>query len=242
MVRRLGFVLWGLGAVVLGWVAVTLVWGDPFTSLYTRHEQHVLAGRLETVERGFGAASLRRPARTNRAPAAVPWRSEVAAWARTLRDGDPIGRILIRRLDLNMIVVQGTGESELEKGPGHYDAATAAQTSLPGLGGVIAIAGHRTTYLHPFLHIDSLERGNLVVLDMPYGRFTYRVTGHRVVLPTDWTILRRRPYEELVLTACHPLYSASHRYVVFARLVTTFLHVGRGGPIPPAGVSRVQGY
>ena len=240
MIRRLGFVLWGLGAVLLVWVAVTLVWGDPLTSLYTQHEQHVLAGRLETVERGFGAAPLRRPARTSRAPAAVPWRSEVRAWMRTLHDGDPIGRIVIRRLDLNMIVVQGTGESELEKGPGHYDAATARQTSLPGLGGVIAIAGHRTTYLHPFLHIDALRPGDAIELVMPYGRFTYRVTGHRVVLPTDWSILVARPWEKLVLTACHPVYSASHRYVVFARLVTTVLHPGRGGAIRPVGVSRVE--
>jgi sortase A len=237
VIRRLGFLLWGIGAVVLAWVAVTLVWGDPVTSLYTRHEQHVLAGRLETVERGFGAAPLPRPARVPRAPAVEPWRSKVRAWARTLEEGDPIGRIVVRRLDLNMIVVQGTGESQLAKGPGHYDAATARQTSLPGLGGVIAVAGHRTTYLHPFLHIDSLRRGDAIVLEMPYGTFTYRVTGHRVVLPSDWTILRHRPYEELVLTACHPLYSASHRYVVFARLQKSVLHVGRGSPIRPTGVS-----
>jgi sortase (surface protein transpeptidase) len=41
---------------------------------------------------------------------------------------------------------------------------------------------------------------------------------HTVVVPTDWTILRPRPFEKLVLTACHPLYSASHRWVTFARL------------------------
>jgi sortase (surface protein transpeptidase) len=34
----------------------------------------------------------------------------------------------------------------------------------------------------------------------------------------NWSILRPRTFEKLVLTACHPLYSADQRYVVFARL------------------------
>jgi sortase A len=53
---------------------------------------------------------------------------------------------------------------------------------------------------------------------MPYGTFRYTVFTHRIVAADDWTILRRRGFEQLVLTACHPLYSASHRWVVFARL------------------------
>ena len=55
---------------------------------------------------------------------------------------------------------------------------------------------------------------------MPYGRFTYRVVGHRVVSADDWSIIRPRRYPALVLSACHPLFSASHRWVVFARLTS----------------------
>jgi len=44
---------------------------------------------------------------------------------------------------------------------------------------------------------------------------------HKVVSSGDWSILRRRPFEKLVLSACHPLYSASHRWVVFARATAT---------------------
>jgi sortase A len=117
-----------------------------------------------------------------------------------------------------MVVVQGTSTGDLERGPGHYDAASGVDTSLPGLGAVIAIAGHRTTFLHPFRHIDDLRPGDNIYLEMPYGTFRYSVYFQRVVVPTDWSILRSRPYEKLVLTACHPLYSASHRLAVFARL------------------------
>jgi len=227
-VRRLGFVLCSLGLVVLAWAAIAVVWGDPITSLYTRHEQAALSARLETAERDWDVG---RPARPASAPVVRP--AAILRYLRSLELGDPVGRIVIPRIGLNMIVVEGTGAAQLAKGPGHYDAATARATSLPGLGGVIAIAGHRTTFLHPFLHIDELATGDTVTLVMPYGRFVYRVIGHRVVVPTDWSILRRRPFEELVLTACHPKYSASHRYVVFARLVRAVLNLRSGTAGPP---------
>jgi sortase A len=86
------------------------------------------------------------------------------------------------------------------------------------MGGVVAVAGHRTTYLHPFRHIDDLRPGDNIYLKMTYGTFRYTVFAHRVVGSNDWTILRHRAFEKLVLSACHPLYSATHRWVVFARL------------------------
>ncbi len=144
---------------------------------------------------------------------------EAKAYRATLKDGEPIGRIEIPRIGLNMVVVEGTDTSDLEKGPGHYDAASGRSTGLPGMGGVIGIAGHRTTFLHPFREINELQAGDVITLVMPYGTFTYRVYRHEVVSSTDWSILNRTPFEEIVLSACHPLYSATHRWVVFARLV-----------------------
>jgi sortase A len=57
-----------------------------------------------------------------------------------------------------------------------------------------------------------------VVLEMPYGNFTYRVQETRVVLPDALWVTKDVGYPRLVLSACHPLYSASHRIVVFAKL------------------------
>jgi sortase A len=56
-------------------------------------------------------------------------------------------------------------------------------------------------------------------LTLPYGTFRYRVVGHEIVDKADWSIIARRRYETLVLSACHPLYSAEQRWVVYARLV-----------------------
>ncbi len=223
MRRKIGFLLLGSGGLLLVWLAVTIWWGDPITSLYTHYEQGKLASKLTAVDRSWPATTrpLATPASSaaaRRAQIDLRTKQEATAFTRSRADGDPIGRIVIPRLHLNMVVVEGTSESDLSRGPGHYDAASGQSTSLPGMGGVIGIAGHRTTYLHPFRHIDDLKGGDEIYLVMPYGTFRYTVYRHEVVSSTDWSILRSRPFEELVLSACHPLYSASHRWVVFARL------------------------
>ena len=120
-----------------------------------------------------------------------------------------------------MVVVQGTTagfDADLSKGPGHY-----MNTSFPGMGSTVAIAGHRTTYGAWFRHIDEIRDGDPITLQMPYATFTYRVQMHQVVPNTDWGIIKPQGYERLVLSACHPLYSASHRWVVFARGVSVTL-------------------
>ncbi|HXA54798.1 MAG TPA: class E sortase, partial [Solirubrobacteraceae bacterium] len=80
-------------------------------------------------------------------------------------------------------------------------------------------AGHRTTFLAPFRHIDELRRGDRIVIDMPYAHFTYTVIGHHSVLPSDVEgAIRTDRYSRLVLSACTPLFSAAERLLVFARL------------------------
>jgi sortase A len=96
---------------------------------------------------------------------------------------------------------------------------------------VTAIAGHRTTFSAPFRHIDELRSRDEVTLDMPYGRFVYRVLRHRIVDNGDWSIIRPVGFDELVLSACHPLYSAAQRYVIFARLARVELP-GQPGAVP----------
>src|SRR4051794_11172598 len=132
------------------------------------------------------------------------------------RTGHAIGTIRMPSLDAHYAVVQGTDTASLRKGPGHYP-----DTNFPGEGGTVAIAGHRTTYLAPFNAIDKLGKGDEIVLDMPYGKFTYAVDQTKIVDPTDLSVVDQvRGREQLVLSACHPLYSASHRIIVFARLRT----------------------
>jgi sortase A len=129
-------------------------------------------------------------------------------------EGDAIARIEIPSIDVSEYVVEGTDTGSLRKGPGHYP-----DTPLPGERGTAAIAGHRTTYGAPFREIDQLKRGQRIVVDMPDGRFVYRVEGTRIVDDQDLSVLEPVGYKRLLLSACHPLYSAAERVIVFARQV-----------------------
>ena len=127
--------------------------------------------------------------------------------------GDAIGQIELPTLNRRYFLVEGTDTGDLRKGPGHYP-----DTPMPGERGTVAIAGHRTTHGAPFRTIDRLKKGDEVVVDMTYGRFVYRVEKQRIVLPTETSVKRRVGYDRLILSACHPLYSAAQRIVVFAKL------------------------
>ena len=126
--------------------------------------------------------------------------------------GDAIGKITLPTQDRSYFVVEGTDRESLTKGPGHYP-----DTPLPGQRGTVGIAGHRTTYLAPFRKVDKLKRGDPIIVDMTYGRFVYTVEKTKIVQPTQTEVKRPVGYNRLILSACHPPYSAAERIVVFAR-------------------------
>jgi sortase A len=205
-VRSLGALLIVGGLALVAWAGVTWAWEDPFTSLYTKREQGRLAQSYEQRAEVFrGSARLVTDSGSKRADTARRYRAG-------LRTGDPVGRLRVPRLGVDMIVVQGTDTGPLKKGPGHYE-----DSFLPGEGELIYVAGHRTTYGAPFARIDSLRAGDKVVFQVPYGTFEYRVTGHRIVAATAVGVLRSRGREEIALQACHPRFFASQRYIVYAK-------------------------
>jgi sortase A len=127
--------------------------------------------------------------------------------------GDALGKLLIPSIGVSEYVVEGTDSDELRKGPGHYP-----DTPLPGQHGTSAIAGHRTTYGAPFRKLDQVKKGDRIVVELPYGTFVYRVERTQVVDDSALWVTKRVGHDRLVLTACHPLYSAAQRIVAFARL------------------------
>jgi sortase A len=127
--------------------------------------------------------------------------------------GDALGKVLIPSIGVSEYVVEGTDADNLRKGPGHYP-----DTPLPGQRGTSAIAGHRTTYGAPFRNLDKLKHNDRIVLELPYGTFVYRVDKTQVVDDSALWVTRSVGHPQLVLTACHPLYSAAQRIVAFARL------------------------
>jgi sortase A len=212
--RVLSVLLMLAGVLALLDAGVTLVWQEPLSALYAKFEQDHLRGTLRGIE--DARPSVLERLRLVR----LSEERRVAFLARELQHraapGSPIGSIHIPRIGADFVVVKGTGLSELEKGPGVYP-----ETRFPGLGGTTAIAGHRTTWLAPFRHIDELRRGDHIGLDMPYAHFVYTVTGHRVVEPSDVSAATAQVgYSRLVLSACTPLFSAAKRILVYARLST----------------------
>ena len=211
--RALSTVLIVSGSLLIVDAGLTLVWQEPLSALYAELNQQALAGELGELENltELQLRSLER-LRTER--------RRIAFLARALRReakaGDPIGRISAPRMGADFVVVEGTDGATLRKGPGHYP-----DTTMPGLAGTVAVAGHRTTYQAPFRHLDRMRKGDPIVVQTPYGRFTYRTELRRIVSPTAYDYVTRRVgHDRLALTACHPLYSAAQRIVVFARLVS----------------------
>jgi sortase A len=144
----------------------------------------------------------------------VPLRNIARQFRTSTAEGEPVGRLRVPRMGLSTVVVMGTDHDSLKKGPGVDE-----RTHLPGEGQLVYIAGHRTTYLAPFSHIDRLQRGDIVKLSTPYASFEYSVTGHVIVPATDVGRLKSRGHEELALQACHPRFFATERYIVYARLL-----------------------
>ncbi len=130
------------------------------------------------------------------------------------QQGAPIAEINIPAIGLQMVVVEGTQTGDLRLGPGHYQG-----TSLPGMAGNVAIAGHRTTYLHPFYNLDHLSAGDPIFLSSAIGTLEYLVTNIDVREPYDISILRQFGDNRLTLTTCNPKYSAATRLVVVAHLL-----------------------
>ncbi len=217
--RRLGHILSvtliTAGLVVLADVGLTLAYKEPISSIYGAIKQGEAARQLDDLEASYPTPADRRAiAKVERPPRRV---SVLARrFGRQVEEGAAIGRIVVPDMaGLDAVFVEGTDHSSLEKGPGHYP-----ETPMPGAPGTVGIAGHRTTYLAPFRHIDSLKPGDPITLEMPYATIRYRVEKSAIVDPTDVGVVRDVGYNRLVLSACHPLYSAAERYIVFARQVS----------------------
>jgi sortase A len=227
--RRLGTAMAVLGLGLLLWSGVVWKWGDPFTAVYTSWEQRQLDDELAQL-----IADRPAPPPVVTGPGQSPEylarrvREEARRFRASVAPGSAIGRLEVPRLGVDMVVVEGTGSDDLKRGPGRD-----ARTFMPGEGKLVYIAGHRTTYSAPFAHIDRLERGDRVRLEMPYATVVYVVTRHRIVDDQDLSVLRSGAREEVALQACHPRFFATQRYIVWARPVEI---TPRGGkPFRPSG-------
>lgn len=220
VLRFIGKLLISLGVGVLLFVLWTL-YG---TGIYTSHQQDELSRRWNALPELHSGAPV--------SPSS-PYHGPPKSYSP--EPGDPVFRLRIPKIKLNggkgFMVVEGVGEEELKKGPGHYPECRAGfdrplctefPESWPGEKGRVVVSGHRTTYLHPFFHIDQLAKGDKIFVDTKWGDFTYEVTEQKAVLPSDPNIvIENDDQATLVLTTCNPPYSASQRLITYATMVTT---------------------
>jgi sortase A len=240
--RVSGVLLVTAGLLMLAWAFVVWRWEDPFTRFYTEREQRKLESSYERRISDYERLAVPEPeGAMDGAPptprASLAWlRSTARAYRRSTGRGDAVGRLVIPRLDVDMIVVNGTDSHTLKKGPGRYGGRG---SYMPGEGHLVYVAGHRTTYSAPFSDIEELERGDRVVLELPYARFEYRVERDEIVRSNELRVLRSRGREVLALQACHPRFFASHRYLVYARPVR--VTTASGGAVPTTALAAAAG-
>jgi sortase A len=193
------------GVLVLLFVVYQL-WG---TGIKEAQAQNKLEDEFEQVLADMDAQA---PGPTD--PAAAP--AAAAAPPPSPPEGDAAAHLLIPKIGVDKIVVEGVEVADLKEGPGHYP-----DSPMPGQPGNAAIAGHRTTYGAPFNRIDELVPGDEIKVTTRQGTFTYKVEAQQIVRPDQVEVLDDYDDNRLTLTACHPKYSASQRIVVIAMLDQT---------------------
>ncbi|MDP9074382.1 MAG: class E sortase [Actinomycetota bacterium] len=217
LIREVGFDLITAGVIVLLFVGYQL-WG---TGLAEAQSQNQLKKQFsgQVAKPAAAPTPAPAPAAGSGGDSATVGDSGVAL------PGPPIGAAVahleIPKLGIDKYVVQGIGEEDLRKGPGHYP-----ETPMPGEPGNAAIAGHRTTYGAPFYNIDKLAPGDDIYVTTAAGKFRYRVDHSLTVKPSDVSVLKQTGDNRLTLTTCTPKFEATDRLIVVAMLIDL--------PAPPA--------
>jgi len=216
--------LWlrNLGCVILLFLAYQL-WG---TGLQQHRTQTHLAAQFNAALVAAHSASGGGPTGPPSSPARAPTVHPAVVSSPDL--GQAIARLQIPKIGLDEFVVQGTSESDLRKGPGHYPG-----TPMPGQPGNSAIAGHRTTYGAPFNRLGDLKPGDEILATTTAGTFVYTVSTQPFsVIPSQTSVVDDYGDNRLTLTTCTPEFSATHRLIVVAAL--------RGTLQPPSAVASAQ--
>ncbi len=205
---RVGLVLFALGILLVSFVAYQL-WG---TALYEEQAQSHLKSELaHQLHHALPTSAARLDGKSPLAGLPPPAHQTAAALPEPAVN-QAIGLLSIPKIGLLDAIVEGVGEAQLEQGPGHYPG-----TPLPGEPGNASIAGHRTTYAHPFYNLNELAAGDPIYILTMQGLFRYKVAQSQVVAPTDVAVLALKSNQStLTLTTCNPRYSAATRLVVTA--------------------------
>jgi sortase A len=205
---RVGALLWLVAGICVIWAAWDL-WG---TGLGQADAQKEL--KSEFTRTLDAAPVVKAPEVPNSVPGDAPAPVAFTDPPPKPLPGSAIALLKIPGIDLEQMILEGTGVRDLRRGPGHY-----AGTALPGQPGNAAIAGHRTTYGAPFFKVGKLKIGDAMEVTTRTGTYTYRVSRIYRVDPDDSSPLLPSLDNRLTLTTCDPPFSAAKRLIVVGTLV-----------------------
>ena len=130
--------------------------------------------------------------------------------------GDFLGTLAIPALSTTLPIYEGTENSQLKKGVGHFEGSV-----LPGIQDNSVLAGHRDSV---FSQLGKLKIGQLLIVDTQKGEFTYRINKFRIVKADDRTVIVPTENAVLTLSTCYPFYffgNAPKRFIVSAALISS---------------------
>jgi sortase A len=185
--RRVAFALLGVAAFVVAFL-VFLFFLSPIVAA---RQQATLATEFKEISNGGVASTLEwQPAK-----------------------GEPVAILIIPRLALEKVVIEGTTATATTAGPGHF-----AASSLPGRPGNSVIIGRRTSFGGPFRNLSRLSKGDDIVVTTGVGEFTYEVTKLVTVPEGSEDIIGPSTDNTLTLVTAEPAYTVSGRLAVVAKL------------------------
>ncbi|NEG95572.1 class E sortase [Bifidobacterium primatium] len=138
--------------------------------------------------------------------------------------GDLVAQLYVPRFGSawHRNVVEGTDAYQLSRhGLGHYP-----ETQMPGELGNVAIAGHRSGYGEPLAHVDTLQKGDKIIIRTKNYWYVYTYTDYKIVTPEHTEVIAAVPNEPgktptdryVTLTTCEPRYTtATHRWISYGK-------------------------
>lgn len=210
--KSLKNIIFRISAIILVIIGILLIAYPTYTNYFSRRRQEELLSSWEEQEKLIQVSVIETPKEETEDEKPEEETTELEV-IEPPELGEAFGTIEIPAIDLKGIIYEGTEKPILKNGPGHI-----VGTAIPGRVGTCAISGHRTTYGAPFNKLDELFPGDKIIIETNYGEFTYILSELKIVEPTDVYILESTLYPSLILTSCHPKYSAAQRLIAFAYL------------------------
>jgi sortase A len=204
--RRRFFRILGLVLIVMGVVVITYPLS---TFLVTNKAQKKLRSEWKKQVK----KTEENKTSDSNTPATQPSQDLKKSTKKSIPPGKAAFRLIIPKIGLDMIVVEGTDTASLKLGPGHI-----SKTVQPGETGVCVVSGHRTTYGAPFFRLSNLKNGDEIVAETTTARFVYKVYEVKSVSPKDTSFIKSTEESILALTTCTPIHSARQRLVVLAKI------------------------